>query len=181
MAQNARVVKAQLQIADMQRHHYQDYSLTLAQHPSETDARLLVRLLAFALNASDDLVFAKDLSDEGEPELAEYNLHGDIQLWIAFGQLDEKWLRKASQKAHRVKVYAYGGRSVPIWWQQNASSLQRFKNLQVWEIPEASVLELTQLMGRGMQLQCNISEDQVFISNNSQSLSLEPVLLKDFG
>jgi uncharacterized protein YaeQ len=181
MAQKARVIKAQLQIADMLRHHYQDYSLTLAQHPSETDERLLVRVLAFALNASDDLVFARDLSDEGEPELAEYNLHGDIELWIAFGQLDEKWLRKASQKAGKVKVYTYGGRSVPIWWQQNQSTLQRFKNLQIWEIPEASVQEMAGLMSRGMHLQCNISEDQVYVSDGHQSLSLEPRLLKDFS
>ena len=181
MAQKARVIRVQLQIADMQRHYYQDHSLTLAQHPSETDERLLVRILAFALNASEDLVFAKDLSDEGEPELAEYNLHGDIELWIAFGQLDEKWLRKASQKAKRVKVYAYGGRSVPIWWQQNQNGLQRFKNLQVWEFPEASVKEMAGLMERGMQLQCNISEDQIFISNDSSSVTREPVMLKGFS
>jgi len=180
MAQKARVIKVQLQLADMQRHYYQDHNLTLAQHPSETDERLMVRILAFALNASEQLAFAKNLSDEGEPELAEYNLHGDIELWIAFGQLDEKWLRKASQKAKQVKVYTYGGRSVPIWWQQNQSRLQRFNNLQIWEIPEANVREAAGLMARSLQLQCNISEDQVLLSDQSQSISVEPVLLKDF-
>lgn len=180
MAPKATVMKAHLQIADMQRHHYQDYSLTLAQHPSETDQRLLVRLLAFVLNASDDLVFAKDLSDEGEPELASYNLVGDIELWVAFGQLDEKWLRKACQQARQVKLYTYGGRATGIWWQQQAGVLARHGNLQIWELPEAQVQEMTGLLSRGMHLQCNISEDQVFVSDAKQSVSLEPVLLKDF-
>lgn len=178
MAQKARVVKAHLQIADMQRHYYQNHSLTLAQHPSETDERLLVRLLAFALNASDQLLFAKDLSDEGTPELAEYSLQGDIELWIALGRLDEKWLRKASQKARKVKLYVYGGRSVAIWWEQNQKALQRYPNLEIWELPEASTQEMLGLMSASLHLQCNISEDQVFLSSQDLSLSLEPVLLK---
>ncbi|MWJ28198.1 YaeQ family protein [Halomonas sediminis] len=177
MAQKARVIRVQLQIADMDRHYYQDHNLTLAQHPSETDERLLVRLLAFALNASENLAFSSNLSDEGEPELSEKNLHGDIELWVAFGQGDEKWLRKASQKAKQVKVYAYGERSVPIWWQQNEKALKRYKNLQVWEIPEAALKEMTQLTSRSMQLQCTINEQQIWLSDGSTSVPLELRLL----
>ncbi|WP_114418244.1 YaeQ family protein [Marinospirillum perlucidum] len=181
MAQKARVIKARLQLADMQRHYYQDHNLTLAQHPSETDLRLMIRLLAFALNASEELVFARDLSDEGEPELAEYTLQGDIRLWIVFGQPDEKWLRKACQQAERVKVYAYGGRSTQIWWQQEASKLERYTKLQIWEVPEEEAQAQTRLMERSLQLNYTISEGQVLVSSDQGSVTLEPKLLKDFA
>jgi len=55
MALKATICKAALTIADMDRQYYGDHSLTLAQHPSENDERLMVRLLAFALNASETL------------------------------------------------------------------------------------------------------------------------------
>jgi len=181
MATKATVYKVQLQIADMDRHYYQDHSLTLAQHPSETEERLMVRVLAFILNASDTLSFSKGLSDEGEPELWDKNLNGDINLWVEFGQSDEKWLRKASGRAKQVKLYAYGGRSVPNWWKQIQSSLTRYSNLQVWEIPEEQVKALALLAARNLQLQCNISDKQIWLSNSSDSLMIEPVLLKDFS
>lgn len=181
MALKATIFKVQLQIADMDRGYYQDHSLTLAQHPSETDERMMVRILAFAMNASDTLEFCKGLSSEGEPELCDRELNGDINLWIEFGQCDEKWLRKASGRARNVQLFTYGGRSVPIWWQQNQSTLARFKNLKILEIPEPCVKEMAQLVSRSMRLQCSISEGEVWMSNGENSVSVEPIALKDKG
>lgn len=181
MATGTTIFKVQLQIADMDRHYYQDHALTLAKHPSETDERMMVRLLAFALNASEQLAFSRSLSNEGEPELASMTDTGDIDLWILFGQNDEKWLRKASQRSRQAKVYAYGRRSIPIWWQQNEAALQRYTNLQVWEIPEESITEMAQLVSRNMKLQCSINEGQIWLSDSTASVVIEPVLLKDFS
>ncbi|KDE41450.1 YaeQ protein [Nitrincola lacisaponensis] len=181
MALKAQVIKAQLQIADMDRHHYQDYALHLAQHPSETDERLMIRLLAFILNASEQLEFARDLSGEGGAELWSQNLHGDIELWVLFGTPDEKWIRKASQQSRQVKIYAYGGRSVPVWWQQNAAALQRYTNLEVWQIADDSVQALGALADRRMELQCSINEGQVWITQGTESVALEPQCLKGTG
>ena len=104
MALKATVFKVQLQIADMDRHYYQDHSLTIAQHPSENNERMMVRLLAFALNASPTLAFTKGLSaEDDEPELWDTSLDGEIQLWVEFGQSDEKWLRKAAGRARQVQ------------------------------------------------------------------------------
>lgn len=180
MAKTATVFKAHINIADMDRNYYADHSLTLAQHPSETNERMMVRLLAFALNASEHLTFARGLSAEGEPELFEQNLSGELELWVAFGQLDEKWLRKASGRAKKVRVYAYGGRSVPVWWQQNQNTFQRYSNMQFWEIPEPQVKAMGALVDRSMQLQFNISEGQVWLSTTTDSVLIEPVLLKDY-
>ena len=69
MANKATVFKAALQIAGMERHYYDEHSLTLASHPSETDERMMVGLLAFALYADDALIFGKGMSSDEEPDL----------------------------------------------------------------------------------------------------------------
>lgn len=181
MAPKSTVFKVNLQIADMDRHYYQDHQLTLAQHPSETDGRMMVRLLAFIINASADLVFTKGLCVDDEPELWEKSLAGEINLWVEFGQADEKWLRKASGRAKAVQLFAYGGRSVPIWWKQNEQALARYHNLKVWNIAEASVTAMTALVSRNMALQVSISEGQIWLSDNQQSVLVEPEILKDIA
>lgn len=178
MAQKAQVIKADLQIADMDRHHYQNYTLRLAQHPSETDERLMIRLLAFILNASEDLEFSRDLSGEGGAELSAMTLEGAIDLWVIFGTPDEKWIRKASQQSKQVKIYAYGGRSVPVWWQQNATALQRYTNLEVWQLSDESVSAMAELLDRSVNLQCTINEGQVWITDGTKDVALEPQCLK---
>lgn len=180
MALKATVFKVNLQIADMDRGYYQDHQLTLAQHPSETDGRMMVRLLAFILNASETLSFTKGLCVDDEPELWDKNLSGEVNLWIEFGQADETWLRKASGRAKAVQLFTYGGRSVPIWWKQNQAALERYKNLKVWNIAEESVTAMEALVSRTMSLQASISEGQVWLSDNEHSLLIEPEMLKDY-
>jgi len=182
MAAKATIIKVRLHIADMDRHYYQDHSLTVAQHPSENAARVMVRLLAFALNASDTLTFGQGLSSESDdPELYERSLADEIELWVEFGQSDEKWLRKACGRAKKVQLFAYGGRSVPIWWEQNQRAFERYRNLQVWEISEEAVSAMAELLTRTMSLQCNISEGQVWLAQGEEAVTVEPVLLKDYS
>ena len=84
MAINATINKISLNIADMDRHYYQTHELTIAQHPSETDFRFMIRVIAFAANASAELCFSKGLASDEEPELWQKTLTGDIELWIDF-------------------------------------------------------------------------------------------------
>jgi len=179
MAIKATVYKVVLQIADMDRGYYQDHAMTVAQHPSETNLRMMVRLLAFALNASEDLSFTKGMSNEGEAELLEQELSGVINLWVEFGQSDEKWLRKACGQAKQVQLFSYGGRSVPIWWEKNKQNFERYNNLKIINIPEESAVELSKLVDRNMELQLNISEGQIWVSNATDSIMVEPEILKE--
>jgi uncharacterized protein YaeQ len=179
MASKATIYKVNLQIADMDRGYYKDHHFTLAQHPSETDSRMMLRLLAFAMNASDTLEFSKGMSVEDEPELWEKSLIGDIELWIEFGQSDEKWIRKACGRSKQVQLFTYGGRSVPIWWQQNEQTFARYQNLKVWNIPEEAIKEMGELVSRSMKLQYNISEGQVWVSTDEASVLVEPEVLKE--
>ena len=129
MALKATIFKATLSIADMDRHYYADHHLTLARHPSETDERMMIRLLAFALNASDRLEFTRGLSTDDEPELWQKSLSDEIELWIELGLPEESRLRKACNRAREVVLYTYGGRAVPLWWNKHQSKLARFDNL----------------------------------------------------
>src|SRR5690606_27092515 len=129
MATKATVVKAELQISDMDRHYYATHALTLAQHPSETDARLMVRLLAFALYADERLEFGRGLSDEEEPALSRRNYTNEVELWIDVGNPDESRIKKACARAGQVVVVNYGGRASDIWWDKVANTLRRLKNL----------------------------------------------------
>ena len=180
MANTATIRKARLQIADMDRQYYQSHALTLAQHPSETNDRLAVRLLAYMLNASDSLTFSADLSsDDHEAELSERTLTGDIITWIAFGTPDEKWLRKASNRAERVILYAYGDRAVSVWWPQQENALQRYRNLSVYQLMDDQIATVAGQIDRSMDWQCNISDGQLMLTTGTDTLVVEPVSLKE--
>ena len=168
MALKATIFKATLNIADMDRHYYADHQLTIAQHPSESEERMMVRLLAFALNASDTLQFTRGLCVDEEPELWQKNDMGDIQLWIELGQPDEKRIKKACKQAEQVTVYCYHPRSAPVWWQQMEKALREFSNLNVYFLADDTLTQLASLASRNMQLQCTIQEGDIWLSDDAQ-------------
>lgn len=165
MAQKATVFKSQLQIADMDRGYYNDHRLTVAQHASETDERMMVRLLAFALHANEDLQFTKGLSADDEPDVWQKSLTDQIEVWIDVGLPDEKRIRKACGRAKQVYIYAYGGRAAQLWWDQASGKSLRFDNLKVINLPQPATKALAELAQRAMNLQCTIQEGQVWVSD----------------
>ncbi len=176
VALKATVFKVDLQIADMDRHYYQNHALTLARHPSETDERMMVRLLAFALYASESLAFGKGLSAEDEPALAQKDLTGAIELWLDVGLPEEREVRKACGRARQVIIIIYG-RGADMWWNQNRDKLLRQKNLTVLSLPAADTQALAALASRTMQVQCTVQEGLAWISVESGAVSIEPVAL----
>jgi uncharacterized protein YaeQ len=176
MALKATVVKAELQVSDMDRHYYGTHLLTLAQHPSETDERLMVRVLAFALYADERLEFGRGLSNEEEPDLWRRDYTGDIELWIDLGQPDESRVKKACGRARHVVVVNYGGRSADLWWERVAPTLARLKNLTVIDVPSAVVEQLAGLLQRGMRLNCMIQDGEVHLMGDTGELTLRPTL-----
>jgi len=178
MALKSTIFKAELQVSDLDRNHFATHSLTIARHPSETDERMMVRLLAFALNADERLEFGKGLSAEDEPDLVQRDLTGAIELWIDVGLPHEREVRKAAGRSKEVKVYVYGGRSAALWWAQNEAALARGENISVFEIPESVADSLTALAARTMRLDCTIQDSQVWLAANGETLHFEPAILK---
>ncbi|WJW76396.1 YaeQ family protein [Thiohalobacter sp. IOR34] len=181
MALKATIHKAELQIADMDRNYYASHELTLARHPSETDERMMLRLLAFALHASEELAFGRGLSTEDEPDLWETRADGRILTWIDLGQPEERRIRKACGRADAVWIYTYNARSTEVWWPKQQEALQRFANLGIRSIPEPAVQALAGLARRNMQLQCSIQDGQIWFGDEAQSLAIEPLLRKAPG
>jgi len=177
MALKATNCKASLQVADTDRNYYAEHALTVARHPSETDERMMARLLAFALNAHERLAFCKGLSDTDEPDLWQKDLTGAIEHWIEVGQPDDKRLLRACGRAGKVTVYAYGNRA-ELWWQPLAEKLERAKNLAVWRIPVSAVQALEKLAARSMQLQCTVQEGQVYFSAAAETVQFQLTPLK---
>jgi uncharacterized protein YaeQ len=178
MAIKSTIFKAELQIADMDRNYYHDHALTIAQHPSETDERMMVRVLAFALHADEALSFGKGLSADDEPDLWQKDLTGAIELWIDVGLPDEKLIRKACGRARQVVVYTYGGRGADIWWNQNGSKLERLNNLTVINLPETTSQALATLVQRTMQLQMTVQDGEIWIADNNVRIQVELARLK---
>lgn len=174
MALSATIFKIQLNIADTDRGYYGDHNLTIARHPSETDERMMVRVLAFIINAHERLQFTKGLSAEDEPDLWQKTLTEEIELWINVGQPDEKRLRKACSRSPKVILYLYGGRTADAWWQQNAEKLARFEHLNVVNLPKTETDELATLVERTMQLQCTLQDNQIWINNGTQTVEVNP-------
>jgi uncharacterized protein YaeQ len=174
MALKSTVFRAELQIADMDRGYYADHSVTLARHPSETDERMMVRLLAFVLHADEALAFGRGLSAEDEPDLWRRDLTGAVLQWIEVGLPDERELRKACGRASEVTVIAYGGRAVDLWWKQNADALERLRNLSVCTLAAEESQALAGLARRGMKLQCNIQEGLVWLGDGEAMVQVHP-------
>jgi uncharacterized protein YaeQ len=181
MALKSTIFKAELQISDMDRNYYGEHVLTVARHPSETDERMMVRLLAFALHAGDRLAFGKGLSSDDEPDLWQRDLTGAIEVWIDVGQPDDKRIRRACGRAAQVSVYSYSGHGAGLWWSQIGDKLERLRNLSVFNLPAGVGPALAKLADRNMKLQFTIQDGQVWVSGGESVVQVEPEVLKRAG
>jgi uncharacterized protein YaeQ len=178
MALKSTIYKATVQLSDMDRHVYGEIPLTLALHPSETEERLAMRVLAHALNHPGDdghgpLVAAKGLSDADEPDLWQKDLTEQILQWIEVGQPDERRLARACAKAERVVIYAYAA-STPVWFAGLQNKVTRLRNLSIWQIDAASSQALAAKVNRAMQWQVTVQDGQVWVSDDQGTLELTP-------
>lgn len=178
MAQKSTIYKVELSVSDMDRHYYETHKLTVAKHPSETDERLMVRLVAFALNAHEHLEMTKGLSTDDEPDIWQKSLSGELELWIALGLPSEKVVRQSSGKSKAVAIYSYG-RTADTWWDKIKNSTTRFDNLEVVNFSDADTSALAELANRSMRMQVNIQDSEVMVSVDDTIVNLTPVKWKD--
>lgn len=175
MAQNATIYKVELSVSDMDRHYYDSHKLTVAKHPSETEERMMLRVLAFALNAHEQLEMTKGISTEDEPDIWQKSLSGELDLWVNLGQPSEKVIRQSCSKSRAVIVYCYGGRASEIWWDKMKSGATRFDNLQVVSFSERDCSALGAQANRSMRIQVNIQDGEVMVSVDDQIVYVTPV------
>ena len=169
MAISSTINKVSLNIANMDQHYYQSHELTVAQHPSETDFRFMVRLIAFMANASERLCFTKGLCCDDEPDLWQKTLTDEIELWIDLGQPDEKRMRKACGRSRQVIIYTYNERKAKVWREQQQEKIQRFSNLKVFHINAEGV---DSMVKRSMHLQCNIQDGEMYLNDDDSNFTI---------
>jgi uncharacterized protein YaeQ len=177
MALKSTVFRAELQIADMDRNYYQTHMVTVARHPSETDERMMMRILAFMLNASENLVFAGGLTTPDEPDLWDKDLTGSISCWLMVGLPDEKNIKKALGRSNKVIIYSYGGSAADIWW-SGINQGRKFTNLSVVNISQAQSASLANLAERSMKIQATIQDGIIWISSKDITLEINQNMLK---
>jgi len=178
MAQKATIYKVELSVSDMDRHYYETHNLTVAKHPSETDERLMVRILSFALNAHENLEFSRGISSDDEPDIWQKSLSGELDLWVTLGLPSEKIVRQSCGKSNKVIIYCYGGRTAEMWWEKIKNSTTRFKNLQVIIFSEKDTSELEKQASRSMRLQVNIQDGDIMVSVDDKIVYITPIKLK---
>lgn len=165
MALKATIYKAELQISDIDRGHYGTHALTLARHPSESEDRLMLRLLAFAMYADRALEFGRGLSSDDEPDLWLKDPTGSIELWIDLGLPDERRLRRAAGRADRIVLFTYGERAFEVWWRKHKAACARLPGLTIWTLADATLAEVAALASRNMQLQITLQDGQLAIAD----------------
>lgn len=179
MALRATIYKADLNIADNDRRYYGSHAVTVARHPSETDERMMVRILAYALNADESLAFTKGLSETDEPDVWRKDLTGAIELWIEVGQPDERRILKACGRAGQVLIYCYGGSASRIWWDGIRDRLSRARNLKVINLPSQQTQALGALAERTMSLDLNMQDGEIFVTADAGSIAVTPEVWRE--
>jgi len=179
MALKATIFKAELQVSDLNRHYYASHALTLARHPSETDARMMLRLLAFALHADEALQFTRGISTDDEPDLWNIAPDGTIVLWIELGQPDERRIRQACGRAQRVVVISYGDRAIGPWWEKLGPRLAGLDRLTVLQVADPTMQALADLASRNMQLDCTLDGAVAWLTDGSATVEVQPVVIKE--
>ncbi len=182
MALKSTIFRADLAVSNIDRHVYGNFSLTIARHPSETDERMMVRVLAFALNAvdADDerLEFGKGISSDEEPALWRRDLTGAVEDWIEVGLPEERLIRRACGKAAKVVLYTYGGRAVDVWWSANQSLFAKQDKLSVLDVPQEASRALAALADKKMTLTATIQDGQLYLANEKDAVAIVLRVLK---
>lgn len=179
MALKSTIYKAKLDVVDLDRHYYATHDLTLACHPSENERRLMVRLVAFALNAHERLAFGKGVSDSEEPDLWLKDLDAQIDLWIELGHPDDRTLTKACGRSRRVVVYTYSA-NPHLWWDGLETRAARWRNLRVVSLDAEDCAGLEVLVDRALDLQVTIQDGEVWVrGTKGEEIRLVPTVLKE--
>lgn len=171
MALKATIFKAEISITDMDRNYYNDHNLTIARHPSENDARMMLRIIAFIVNAHERLQFTKGLSDDEVPDIWQKSFSDEIELWIELGQPSEQRIKKGCNQSQQMMIYAYADNSFDAWWKKEQSSLRLRKHLSVFTLPEDLSTVLANIVARTMQMQVTIQDGQIWLTSEGVGAS----------
>ena len=168
MALPSTIYRVTIQLSDIDRGIYETLQATVARHPSETEERLVARLLAFALFYEPDLMFAKGLAAGDEPDLWLKRPDDRVQLWVEVGLPESDRLIKASRHAERVALIACG-KTRAMWEQQHLTKLANLANLTVISIEQAFINNLVSTLDRCINWSITVNDGNLYINVGSET------------
>lgn len=164
MALKPTIYKSRIALSDVNRNYYDTLNLTIAQHPSETLERMMVRVIAYCINARENLVFTKGISSPEEPDIWQREMDDSLTLWIDVGEPAVERIKKASHIARQVKVYCFNSKA-DVWWAQNQAGFSQLKKLTVTQFHWEEIQALATLVERTMDLSVTITGDSAYVAS----------------
>ena len=171
MAAKPTIYKLTIAISDFNRNYYDSVSLTVALHPSETLERMMTRVMAYCLNAQENITFAKGLSNVEEPDIWVKTLDDQVKLWVDIGEPAPDRIKKCSRLAPEVKVYSFNSKS-NVWWEQSKSKVQQFSNVKFYQFDWQQIQLLATFVERTMDWSLSISGDSIYVAAANQEVEL---------
>ncbi len=169
MAKSSTIYKAEIIYSNLNNHYYDDFSLTMAKHPSENEERMMNRLICFLLCANQNLEFTKGLSSTDEPELWEKDLTGQIVHWIEMGEPDEKRIKQAAGKSHKVTIFTTKKNTAEQWFEKIKDKVPHDK-VNIFHLENLSEENIIELVSKSMKLSCTIEDDSIYLSNDQRTI-----------
>lgn len=173
MALSSTIYKVDINLSNFNTHYYQDFNLTIAKHPSENEARMLFRLLAFLYCSHEDLEFTKGLSTTDEPELWQKGLSGEILHWIELGQPDEKRVRQACGKSQKVTIFTYHQTKGPEWSSKMKSKLIGNSKVEIFHFDVIENGPIDKFVNKSMRLSCTIEDNYMYLGNDDERIGIK--------
>lgn len=170
MAIKPTIYKARISLSDLERDYYDSLNLTIAQHPSETAERMMVRILAYCLNAQEGIELTKGLEDAEEPAIWVRTLDEQTALWVDLGEPTPERVKKATHRAKQVRVYSFNSKS-DVWWSQNQNKFSQL-NASFYRFPWEEIEALTALVNRTMDLSITITGDSAYIAADNGEVEI---------
>lgn len=159
-----------VQLADTDRGAYDDYSLRVARHPSETDAYMLTRILAYGLEFADGITFGGSVSSTDEPAVLIRDLTGLVTAWIEVGAPDAERLHLATRRAERTVVYTHRDPAkVMAPWADKR--IHRAEDVRVYSFDPGFIESAVPLIERRNTLTLTVTERVLYLDLNSTTLT----------
>ncbi len=173
-ALKATIFKADISITDLDRNYFADHSLTIARHPSESDQRMMLRVLAFILNADEKLEFTKGLSEVEDPDIWLKDYSDQVLLWIELGTPSEQRVKKGCNQSRQMRVYAYADNAFEEYLKKEQGKLAMKNNIDFFSFPNEVAEQLANIVERNMQIQITIQDGVVWFNVGEVTLEIVP-------
>lgn len=177
MALKPTIYKFRISLSDLNRDYYNTLNLTVAQHPSETVERMMVRVLAFCLNAQEHLVFTKGLSEIDEPDIWVRSLDDQTLLWVDVGEPAADRIKKNCRLSQEVKIYCFNSKA-DVWWSQIENKINQL-SASIYKFDWENIQALAAMVKRTMDVSVSITGNSIYVATESGECEINYITLKD--